>query len=201
MTAMATLRVEVREKIGRGASRALRQSGLVPAVIYGAGKENSNFAVDVRDIMKNLQDPGFFTHLYELKLGNTTERALVKDVQFHPVTDMPLHVDFLRVSKDSKITVAVPITFINEDKSPGLKRGGVLNIVIHNLELNCPVDNIPDHLTIDLSGLEIGVSIHTDTLGLPKGVTVAHIERDNTIATILAPMVQKADEETASASA
>jgi large subunit ribosomal protein L25 len=201
MTTVESLRVKSRQDIGRGAARSLRRSGFVPGVIYGAGKENTHLAVDSRDISKALHNPGFFTHIYELKIDGATERALPRDVQFHPLTDQPIHVDFLRIGKDSKVNVAVPVTFINEEKSPGLKRGGVLNIVIHNFELICPADHIPDHLTVDLSGLEIGSSIHIEALNLPQGIVPVNPERDNTIATIVAPTVQKAEEEAEAAAA
>ncbi|ARN84587.1 50S ribosomal protein L25/general stress protein Ctc [Candidatus Nucleicultrix amoebiphila] len=197
MTTTATMRVQSRENIGRGGSQALRRQGLVPGVIYGAGKDNVNFAIDERDVVKGLNDAGFFTHIFDLKIGNVSERGLAREVQLHPVTDRPIHIDFLRVGKDSKVNVAVPVTFINEDKSPGLKRGGVLNIVLHNLELVCPADHIPDHLTVDLTGVEIGHGIHVESLNLPAGISVAHKDRDNTIATIVAPTIQKAETEAA----
>jgi len=201
MSTLTTMRVQPRENSRRGASRALRLNGLVPAVIYGAGKDNVNVHIDIRDVMKGLQDPAFFTHVFNLDVSGKKETALVRDVQFHPVTDNPIHVDFFRVGKDSKVHVAIPVHIINEDKSPGIKKGGVINLVIHNLEVVAPANGIPESITIDLSGQDIGFSAHSDTLKLPNGVSVAHPERDSTILTIVAPTVQKATEDAASGEA
>lgn len=194
MSTVTSMRVQPRENSGRGASRALRLKGLVPAVIYGAGKDNVNIHVDIRDVQKGLQDPAFFTHVFELEVSGKKETVLARDVQFHPVTDNPIHVDFFRVNKDSKVHVAVPVHVKNEDKCPGIKKGGIVNLVIHNLEVVAPANSIPESIMIDLAGQEIGFSVHSDTLKLPAGVSVAHPDRDNTIMTLVAPTVQKANE-------
>ena len=128
-----------------------------------------------------------------LKIGSNTVRAIPRDIQYDPVKDVPLHIDFMRVTKDSRLTVAVPIDFINEEESPGLKRGGVLNIVLHEIELSCPPETIPEHLVVDLSGLEIHDTIHLEQLDLPEGVVPVAAERDNTIATIVAPSRVRAE--------
>lgn len=195
MSSQVSLKADLREVIGKGASRAARNAGQIPAVLYGGEEEPVHFLVDTIQFTKELHQPSFYTTIFEINTDKKKERALARAVQFHPVTDRPLHIDFLRVSKDSKLTIAVPVHFINEDKSPGIKRGGVLNIVIHNLELNCDMDHIPDHIEIDLSGLEIHGTVHLKDIKLPKGTTAAHPERDDTIANIVAPTLMKQSEE------
>lgn len=197
MTAVAAeaFRISVRDKLGGSASNNLREQGLVPAILYGAGKDNIPLSVDIRDVEKGLHNTGFFTTVYELNIGGTKERAMVREVQYHPVKDRPIHIDFMRVSKGAKISVRVPIVFKNELESPGIKRGGVLNVILHSIDLTCAIESIPDHIDIDLAGFEIGDSIHTDQVKFGEGAVVTHPERDVTIATIVAPTVQKAEEE------
>jgi large subunit ribosomal protein L25 len=190
MTTVSQLNVELRETIGKGASRALRRAGRVPAVLYGGTGESVHFSLDPIQLDKELRQ-GFLSKIFELSLHGKKEKALPRDVQFHPVTDRPLHVDFLRVVKGEKITVAVPLNFINELESPGIKRGGVLNIVLHSLDITSDVDHIPSSIDVDLTGLEIHDSIHLKDLQLPKGAVPAHPERDNDIANIVAPTVMK----------
>lgn len=191
MTTVPQLNVELRENIGKGASRALRRTGRVPAVLYGGESEPVHFSLDPIQLDKELHQTGFLSKIFELPLQGKKERALARDVQFHPVTDLPLHVDFLRIVKGGKITVAVPLNFINELDSPGIKRGGVLNIVLHSLDIISDVDQIPSQIDVDLTGLEIHDSIHLASLKLPKGSAAAHPERDNDIANIVAPTVMK----------
>lgn len=195
MTTTSTMRIQLRSGVGKGYSRALRRQGMIPGILYGGGKDNVNLAVDPRDVLKGLHHRGFYTHVFEFDLNGRKERALCKAVQLHPVTDQPLHIDFMRVSKDAKIHVGVPIQFIHEADCPGIKHGGVLNIVVHSLEVICTADNIPDHLTVDLQGLGIGDTIHLDALHFPEGVVPAHPERDQTIATIVPPTVKKDTDE------
>jgi large subunit ribosomal protein L25 len=170
----------------------------VPGIIYGNKKDPEMIALDPKALMAECSQPGFFSRLYSVSVGGKEQEVLAKDVQFHPVTDRPLHVDFMRVSKGAKVHVYVPIVFINEDKAPGIKRGGVLNVVHHTIELVCPAQSIPEKLTVDLAGCDINQTIHLEALALPDGVVAAHAERDNTIATIVAPTVM---EETAAAPA
>ena len=195
-------RLELRDNLGGGASRALRRTSMTPGVIYGAGKENTHVSVDPRDIMAGLNTTGFYARLYELNVGKTKERVLVREVQMHPVTDRPIHIDFLRVSKGAKIHVNIPVHFINEDKCPAVKQGGMLNIVLHSLEVTCSVDAIPKEILVDLSGLEMGDSIHTADLTIPNNAVATHPERDITIATLVAPSSVKSEgtDEEASAS-
>jgi large subunit ribosomal protein L25 len=187
-------RLTVRDKLGNSACNQMRREGMVPAILYGAGKDCVPLAVDVRDVEKGLHNTGFFTTVYELNVGGEKERAMVREVQYHPVNDRPIHVDFMRVAKGAKVHVRVPVVFKNETESPGIKRGGVLNIVLHAIDMTCAIDSIPDHIDVDLTGLEIGDSIHTDQMKFGEGVAVSHPERDVTIATIVAPTVQKAEQ-------
>jgi large subunit ribosomal protein L25 len=188
------LPAETRERAGKGASRALRREGRVPAVVYGGNEEPLAIHVEEKLLRKQLGTGHFFNSIVEVEVGGKTVRTLPKDVAFHPVSDRPVHADFLRVSKDHKVHVNVPVHFVNEDASPGLKRGGVLNIVLHDLDLVCSPDNIPDEVQIDVTGLEVGASIHLHDVKLPAGVTAAHADRDDTIATIVAPSGLRSEE-------
>lgn len=197
MSTVEVFKVQIRPQTGGGASRLLRRSGMIPAILYGGEKENISLMVDPRDVEKGLHQSGFYSRIFELDVGDKKEQALVREVQFHPVTDRPVHMDFLRVRKDSKIHVAVPVHFLNENQCPGLKQGGILNIVLYDLDVTCAAGSIPAELTVDLTGLEIGAIIHTDVLQLPKGVVISHPDRDNTLATIVAPKISQGDEEVA----
>lgn len=191
MTAATQLDAQLRTKTGKGASRALRREGRVPAVLYGGKEAPIHFSLNPIQLHKELHQTGFLSKIFEIPLNNKKEKALAREVHFHPVTDLPLHVDFMRVAKGGKITVSVPLQFLNEEKSPGLKKGGVLNILVHNLEVVADVDHIPSHLDIDLTGLEIHDTIHLTDLTLPEGAVAAHPERDNSLANIVAPTVMK----------
>lgn len=191
MTTAPQLSVELRDNTGKGATRTLRRGGRVPAVLYGGKDEPVHFSVERKQLDKELHRTGFLSKIFELPLKGKKEKALVRDVQFHPVTDYPLHLDFLRVSKDGKITVSVPLNFMNDMDSPGIKKGGVLNIILHNLEVSSDIDHIPSQIDVDLTGLEIHDSIHLKDLQMPTGVVAAHPERDNDIANIVAPTVMK----------
>ena len=188
------LSAETRERAGKGASRVLRREGRVPAVIYGGKQEPVSVHVEEKELVRQLGTGHFFNSIVEVTVGGATVRTLPKDVAFHPVTDRPLHVDFLRLSADAKVHVEVPVVFANEAASPGLKRGGVLNIVRHELELVCEADKIPDDIVIDVTGLEVGDSIHISHVKLPAGVASAITDRDFTIATIVAPSSLKSEE-------
>ncbi len=191
MTNASQLNVQLRKETGKGSSRALRREGRIPAVLYGGKEAPIHFSLEPVELHKELHQTGFLSKIFELSINGKKEKALARAVQFHPVTDRPLHVDFLRVSKEGKITVAVPLIFANEGSSPGLKRGGVLNVLIHNLDITSDIDHIPASLTIDLTGLEIHDTIHLKDIKFPEGVVPAHPERDNDIANIVAPTVMK----------
>lgn len=183
-----------RERAGKGAARATRRSGQVPGVVYGAKEPPVLIALDPKLLKQHLGQSGFFTRLVDIELNGKNHRVLPRDVQYHPVTDQPIHVDFMRVSADAKVTVAVPVVFTNEGLSPGLKKGGVLNVVRHEVELVCPVDRIPHSLTVDLSGKDIGDSIHISHIALPEGVRPTITDRDFTVATVAAPTIQTEEE-------
>ena len=188
------LPAETRDRAGKGASRALRREGRVPAVVYGNNEAPQSIHVEEKELVRQLGTGHFFNSLVEIVIGGQTVRTLPKDVAFHPVSDRPLHADFLRISKDHKVHVNVPVVFVNEAASPGLKRGGVLNIVRHDLDLVCEPDSIPEEVQIDVTGLEIGASIHISHVNLPTGVASGISDRDFTIATIVAPSGLKSEE-------
>lgn len=191
MSDQLVLSAETRERGGKGASRELRRSGRVPAVVYGGKEEPLMIHVEEKLLMKQLMTGHFMNSVVMIEVGGKQVRTLPKDVAFHPVKDRPIHVDFLRISKDAKVHVSVPVVFENEEASPGLKRGGVLNIVRHELELVCDAANIPDDIAIDVTGFEVGDSIHISHVKLPKGSESAITDRDFTIATIVAPSALK----------
>jgi len=193
MATIITLEAQTRDRAGKGAARATRRAGRIPAVLYGDKKEPLTLSLDPKAFVRELSRPGYFSHLVDIKLDGETYRALPRDVQFHPVTDEPLHADFLRVSAETRTHVAVPVTFINQLTSPGLKRGGVLNIVRHEIDLSCRADAIPEKLVIDLEGLEIGDSIHISQVSLPEGTHPTTADRDFTVATIAPPTVKSDD--------
>ena len=195
MSEQLTLPAEQRERAGKGASRALRRDGRVPAVIYGDKKTPLSVHVDEKSLAKMLSTGHFMNSIVMIDAGGKSHRTLPKDVQFHPVSSRPIHVDFLRIGEHSTVTVAIPVRFDNEEDSPGLKRGGVLNVVQHELELVCDAAHIPNEIHIPLDGLEIGDSIHISQVKLPEGTTPAIDDRDFTVATIVAPSAMKAEEE------
>lgn len=178
------LKAKVRERVGKGAARAARREGLVPAVIYGDKQAPEAISLDYTDVLKQLNTGSFLSTVYTLDVDGKKTAVLPRDIQVDPVKDFPMHVDFLRVNKDSKIAVEVPVHFINDEKSPGLKRGGVLNIVRHEVELLCPIDNIPESIEVDLDGAAIGDTIHISAIKLPEGITPTITDRDFTVATI-----------------
>ena len=194
MSDALTLPAELRERAGKGASRELRRNGRVPAVIYGGKEEPTAIHIEAKELVRQLGSGHFMNSIVMIDIGGKMVRTLPKDVALHPVTDRPLHVDFLRLSKDAKIQVAVPVVFVNEDDSPGLKKGGVLNVVRHELELVCESDKIPDEIALDVAGLDIGDSIHISHVSLPDGSVSAITDRDFTIATVVAPSAMKRTE-------
>jgi large subunit ribosomal protein L25 len=200
MSDALNLPAEARDRAGKGASRALRREGRVPAVIYGGNEEPTTIHVEEKLLMKQLMTGHFMNSIVMIELGGKSLRTLPKDVAFHPVSDRPIHVDFLRLAKDATIEVEVPVVFINEEASPGLKRGAVLNIVRHELHLICDADNIPGEIQIDVTGLDVGDSIHISHVTLPAGSASAITDRDFTIATVVAPSaLRRSDAEAAGA--
>ena len=195
MSEQLTLPAEARDRAGKGASRALRREGRVPAVVYGDKKEPLSVHVEEKLLTKMLNTGHFMNSVIMVEVGGKANRTLPKDVQFHPVTSRPVHVDFLRIGEHSQVNVNVPVRFDNEEASPGLKRGGVLNVVVHDLALVCDAAEIPNEIHIDLTGLEIGDTLHISQVKLPKGAKPANADEDFTVATIVAPSAMKAEEE------
>jgi large subunit ribosomal protein L25 len=194
MSDTLTLPAERRERAGKGASRALRREGRIPAVIYGGKEEPTTIHVEEKELVRQLMTGHFMNSIVNIEVGGETIRTLPKDVALHPVTDRPTHADFFRLSKDAKVDVSVPVIFINEEKSPGLKKGGVLNVVRHELELVCAADKIPGEIEIDVTGKDVGDSIHISEVNLPEGSASAITDRDFTIATLVAPSSLKKSE-------
>ena len=180
------LKAEARERVGKGSARELRRNGFIPAVIYGDKQAPISIAINTNEVTKRIHAGGFMTTVATIEVGGKKYKVLPKDYQLDPVRDFTMHVDFLRVSGNTQVSVEIPVHFVNEAKSPGIKVGGVLNIVRHEVEVHCPADAIPEFFNVDLSGKKIGDSIHISEVTLPKGVTPV-IDRDFTIATIIAP--------------
>src|SRR3954453_4749681 len=197
MSEQLTLPAEARDRAGKGASRALRRDGRVPAVVYGEKKDPVSIHVEEKLLSKMLSTGHFMNSVVMIDVAGKAHRTLPKAIDFHPVTSRPVHVDFLRISEHTKVNVAVPMRFDNEEASPGLKRGGVLNVVVHELEIVCDAAHIPNEIHVPLDGLEIGDSVHISQVKLPDGVTPVNTDEDFTVATIVAPSAMKAEEEEA----
>lgn len=196
MSDTLTLSAETRDRVGKGASRALRREGRVPAVIYGNKQEPLGIHLEERALIKALNTGHFMNSVIMIEgVGGGAVRTLAKDVALDVVSDRPVHIDFLRISEHAKVTVAVPVVFADEDASPGLEKGGVLNIVRHDLEIVCDAAEIPSEITVSLKGLDLGDSLHISAVTLPKGVESAIEDRDFTIATIAAPAALKAEQD------
>jgi len=189
MAEQPTIAAELRQGSGTGPARAVRRTGKVPGIVYGAGRDNLSIQVDRDALTREYLKQGFFNHLYKLSVGGEAVDVLARDVQLHPVTDVILHVDFMAVKADARIAVDVPVHFVNEAQCMGLRRGGVLNIVRHEVEVYCPATAIPEEIIVDLAGLNIGDSVHISMVSLPADVSPVIDDRDFTIATIAPPTV------------
>ncbi len=189
------LKAEARERVGKGSARQLRRNGKVPAVIYGDKQPPVSIALSYKDVYYKIHRGGFMTTIATIDVDGEKYKVLPKDYQLDPVRDFPTHVDFLRIGKDTIVTVEIPCHFIDEEESVGLRRGGVLNVVRHAIELYCPADSIPEHIEISVAGLDIGDGIHISAVTLPEGVRPTITDRDFTIATIAAPAGLKSEEE------
>ncbi|MEX6505756.1 50S ribosomal protein L25/general stress protein Ctc [Jiella sp. M17.18] len=194
MSQAFTVKAEARNQVGKGAARHLRRNGMIPAVIYGDKKEPLSIALPYKETFLALHAGGFMTHVATIEVDGEKIQVLPKDYQLDPVRDFLMHVDFLRVSETSRVTVDVPVHFENEEKAPGIKRGGVLNVVRHEVEVQAPANAIPEAFTIDLTGVNIGDSIHASALTLPANVTLTITDRDFTIATVAAPAALRSEE-------
>ena len=198
MADLITIRAEARDRAGKGAARATRRGGRVPGVLYGNKKPAVLLTVDPSALDREVHKPGFFARLLNVEVDGAKERALPRDVQFHPISDKPLHVDFMRVGPGARIVVAIPVHVVDVEKSPGIKRGGIVNLVRHEVELYCNADAIPERIDVSLEGLDIGGSVHIKSVKLPEG-TKPTIARDFTVVTVAAPTVVR--EELAAAQA
>jgi len=194
------LKAEVRDRVGKGAARAVRRKDLIPAVIYGDKKPPLAISLPLRETTLRLHAGGFLTHLVNIEVGGESIRAIAKDYQLDPIRDALVHIDFLRVGEGARLTLDVPVHFINQGMSPGIKRGGVLNVVRHSVELIVPADAIPEYLEVDLEGLDIGDSVHISAIKLPEGVKPS-ITRNFTVATIAGALAAVAEEVTTTAAA
>ena len=186
MPEIISLKAETRERAGKGAARATRRAGRVPGIIYGDGKEPLQISLDPRELSRASSRAGFFATLVDVSLDGTVHRTLAREVQLHPVTDAAMHVDFMRVGAGARVTVSVPVHFVNQERSPGLRRGGILNIIRHSIDMVCSVEAIPDRLTVDLTGLDINGSIHIGAVTMPEGARPVVTARDFTIASVAA---------------
>jgi large subunit ribosomal protein L25 len=185
---------KARSGVGKGAARALRREGWIPAVIYGDKKDPLPISISYNEAMKSIYGGGFLTHVISVDVDGTKHQVIPRDFQLDVVKDKALHVDFLRVGPNTKLHVQVAVHFINHEDSPGIKKGGVLNIVHHTLDLTCPASSIPEAIIVDLTGKEVGDSIHLSAIELPKGTSVRTHEKDMTIATVAAPSAMRSDD-------
>ena len=181
------IKAEVRSQVGKGSARAARRAGLIPAVIYGNKQSPITITLDANKWRQLMNKPGIFSQLMNIEVNNETHFVLPRDIQQHPVSEEAEHVDFLRVTENATVAVGINVEFLNEDKCTGLKLGGVLNVVRPQVELNCPAISIPEKITVDLKGLNVGHTIHISAIELPDGCTPTITDRDFTVATIAAP--------------
>jgi len=198
MAAIADLKATTRQRVGKGAARALRREGLIPAVIYGDKKPPLAIAITYKEAMQRIYGGGFTSHVINVEVDGEKHKVIPRDYQLDPVRDFALHVDFLRVGANARLTVEVPVQFTNQETSPGLKRGGVLNIVRHTVEVICPADAIPERLFLDLANAELGDSLHISAIDLPEGIAPTITDRDFTIATLMSPSGLKSEDNAAS---
>lgn len=194
MAEVSEIKAASRDQMGKGSSRAMRREGRVPCIIYGDKDEPQAITVDDKELWMHVRKGQFLNTIYMLDVDGKPQRVIPRDIQLHPVRDVPLHVDFLRLGEGATVTVEVPVHFLNEEESPGLKRGGVLNIVRHTIELRCLAEAIPEGLTADLTGLDIGDSLHVSAISLPDSVELTIADRDFTVATIVGRMAEIVEE-------
>lgn len=201
MSEAYVLKAEARDRVGKGSARAIRRNGKIPAVIYGDNQPPLSITLPAKEVALKVHGGGFMTTVAEIELDGKKHRVLPKAYDLDPVKDFVIHVDFLRVSAKTEVTVHIPVHFANEDKCPGIRKGGVLNVVRHEVEVHCPADSIPEHFVVDLAGHELGDAIKISSVMLPENVRPTITDRDFTIATIAAPAGLKAEEEEGAAEA
>lgn len=188
-----TLIANVRDRVGKGAARELRRNAQIPAVIYGDKKDPLSIAIQVKEVTKLIHSGGFMTTIGTIEVDGKKHKVLAKDFQMEPIKDFITHVDFLRISASTTVTVDVPVHFENEEECKGIKKGGVLNIVRHTVEVNCPADSIPENFTVDLLNFDLGDAVKVSEFTMPKGVEPTITDRDFTIATIASPAGLKSE--------
>lgn len=194
MAEISEIKAAARDQMGKGAARTIRREGRVPAIIYGDASDPQRISVDDKELWMHVRRGQFLNTIYTLDVDGKPERVIPRDIQMHPVRDVPIHVDFLRLGEGAKVTVEVPVQFHNEEESPGLKRGGVMNIVRHTIELRCVAEAIPERLDADLTGLDIGDSLHVSSITFPEGVELTIADRDFTVVTIVGRMAEIVEE-------
>ena len=194
---MNSLEASIRNTKSKGEINSLRLKGEVPAIIYGGTEENQKISLSKKQIKLLIDQENFLSNIISLNINGESVKVLPREVSYNSLTDEPIHVDFLRIVKGAKIVIEIPVKFINNEKSPGLKRGGVLNIVRRKVELKCATENVPNELVVDLEGLEIGTSIKISSINLPENVKPTIQGRDFVVATVAAPTVFKEPEKPA----
>tara|TARA_B100001564_G_C20504981_1_gene607950 strand:+ start:168 stop:920 length:753 start_codon:yes stop_codon:yes gene_type:complete len=194
---MSNLKAIKRESSTSGATNKLRSSGFIPAILYGGENPNQKISIEKKDVREIINSDNFLSKVLELDIEGKKEKVLPRDVEYHVVSEEPIHIDFMRVVSGKKIVLNIPVKFKNHPESPGLKRGGVLNIVRRAVELRCPAENIPDDIVIDLAGTDIGTSIKISSVNLPTNVIPTITDRDFVIATVAAPTIIKEPEKPA----
>ena len=194
---MNNLKAIKRENTSSGSNNKLRSEGLIPAILYGGKEANKNISIEQKDIKNLIHSDTFLSKVLDLEVDGKKEKVIPRDIAFNVVTEEPIHIDFMRIVSGKKIILEIPVKFINHPDSPGLKRGGVLNIVRRKVELKCPAENIPDEIIIDLAGTDIGTSIKISSVKLPENVIPTITDRDFVIATVASPTVMKEPEKPA----
>ena len=194
---MSNLKAIKRENLSSGSNSKLRADGLIPAILYGGKNPNQNISVSKKEISNIINSETFLSKVLELEIDGKKEKVIPRDVSFHVISEEPIHIDFMRIISGKKIILEIPVKFINHPDSPGLKRGGVLNIVRRKVELKCPAENIPDEIVVDLKGTDIGTSIKISSVKLPEGIVPTITDRDFVVATVAAPTVIKEPEKPA----
>ena len=198
MTDMRSLSLQERDQLGTGPTRALRLTGYVPVSLYGKNQSPKNLSIEERVLVKEMKEKGFLSHLFEVSVDNKPQKVLIRAIQKHPVSDRPLHLDLLAIDANSRIKVDITIRILNEEKSPGLKQGGILNLLRHELPAICSPDNIPEFIDVDLGNLKMGDSVHLKDLPLPQGIEIEHPEKIETILTVAQPKIASETEDTGS---
>ena len=194
---MSNLKATKRENLSSGSNNKLRAEGFIPAILYGGNNPNLNISINKKEIAKIINSETFLSKVLEIEVDGKKEKVIPRDVSFHVVSEEPIHIDFMRIVSGKKIILEIPVKFINHPDSPGLKRGGVLNIVRRKVELNCPAENIPDEIIVDLAGTDIGTSIKISSVKLPENIKPTITDRDFVVATVAAPTIIKEPEKPA----